>query len=178
MYKCTACDATVIFPRYHDAEKLLETRRGRCGEWAHCFFLFCKALGWDTRIAIDETDHVWVEVYSLVKKKWVHCDPCEAVVDSPLIYEHGWKKNLSYIIAYSKDEIQDVTWRYTSNFSKVLKNRMKCPEGQLVDVLCNVRTILLRFATPARRQFVTKRYFIIRILSVIFVGQLLIFRLF
>ncbi|KAL0278712.1 UNVERIFIED_CONTAM: hypothetical protein PYX00_000454 [Menopon gallinae] len=157
VYECTTCNETVLFPRYNDAEKLLESRRGRCGEWARCFFLFCRALGWDTRYVIDQTDHVWVEVYSLVQRKWIHCDPCETVVDSPLIYEQGWKKKLSYIIAFSKDEIQDVTWRYTCNFSEVLKNRKECSEPLLVDVICTIRTILLRFASSARKQFVTKR---------------------
>lgn len=60
-----------------------------------------------------------IKVYSVAQKKWIHVDPSDNIIDAPLIYEHGWKRDIDFIIAYSKDDIQDVTWRYVTNFEKV-----------------------------------------------------------
>lgn len=63
-YKCSVCPHFTKFVRYNHPGKLLQTRRGRCGEWANCFTLFCRALGMEARYVFDWTDHVWTEVYS------------------------------------------------------------------------------------------------------------------
>jgi hypothetical protein len=121
LYECTQCKEHTRFPRINDARRLLETRCGRCGEWAQAFVLCCRALGWETRHVVDWTDHVWTEV--MHNGKWTHCDPCEDIRDAPLVYESGWKKKLTYIIAFSKDEIVDVTRRYTRLWTDVLQRR-------------------------------------------------------
>lgn len=69
-YACEAIGCQVRFPRYHGVpEKLLETRRGRCGEWANCFALIARSLGFDTRHVLDWTDHVWVEIFSEAEQR-------------------------------------------------------------------------------------------------------------
>ncbi|XP_065582138.1 peptide-N(4)-(N-acetyl-beta-glucosaminyl)asparagine amidase-like isoform X1 [Artemia franciscana] len=136
-YSCR-CGAQFRFPRYNHPEKLLETRTGRCGEWANCFTLMCRALGYETRYVYDFTDHVWTEVYSEKEQRWLHCDPCEGVIDTPLMYEIGWGKSLNYIFAFSKDEVQDVTWRYSSNHGLLRSRRTRISEASLIKCLLNI----------------------------------------
>lgn len=126
------CRKKTRFPRYNHPEKLLETRKGRCGEWANAFSLLLRSAGFDARYILDWTDHVWCEVFSESQKRWLHVDPCENTLDKPLIYEHGWNKKLSYIIGFSSYECIDVTWRYTSKTEEVLARRNECDEQWLV----------------------------------------------
>ncbi|XP_061218650.1 peptide-N(4)-(N-acetyl-beta-glucosaminyl)asparagine amidase-like isoform X3 [Neopsephotus bourkii] len=132
---CSQCQLCNRFPRYNHPEKLLETRCGRCGEWANCFTLCCRAAGFEARYVWDCTDHVWTEVYSSAQKRWLHCDPCENVCDKPLLYETGWGKKLSYIFAFSKDEVVDVTWRYSCKHEEVLSRRAALSEATLRETI-------------------------------------------
>jgi peptide-N4-(N-acetyl-beta-glucosaminyl)asparagine amidase len=92
-----------------------------------------RALDFDARYVLDWTDHVWCEVYSTSQKRWLHADPCENALDKPLTYEHGWGKKLTYVIAFSRHECVDVTWRYSSRHREVLDRRGECDENWLVE---------------------------------------------
>lgn len=117
VYGCAKCGAVTRFPRYEDPEFLLQTtKRGRCGEWAKAFGLCVRALGIDGRMVHDWTDHVWVEVWCDRERRWVHADACEDIMDEPLLYEKGWGKKLTYVIATAKHCMVDVTKRYTLDF--------------------------------------------------------------
>lgn len=129
VYSCKACQAQTRFPRYNDPGTLLGTRRGRCGEWANCFTLCCVALGFEARYVMDWTDHVWTEVWSPAEGRYLHLDSCENAADTPLMYETGWGKKLSYIVALGKDHCVDVTRRYTRTFeTELLSRRQDVPE--------------------------------------------------
>ncbi|XP_068092279.1 peptide-N(4)-(N-acetyl-beta-glucosaminyl)asparagine amidase [Hyperolius riggenbachi] len=135
---CNKCNHINRFPRYNNPEKLLETRRGRCGEWANCFTLCCRVLGLEARYVWDATDHVWTEVFSSSQNRWLHCDPCENACDKPLLYEVGWGKKLSYVIAFSKDEVVDVTWRYSCKHEDVILRRKDIRESWLRETITSL----------------------------------------
>ncbi|KAJ0253861.1 Peptide-N(4)-(N-acetyl-beta-glucosaminyl)asparagine amidase [Hirschfeldia incana] len=135
LYRCTSCPTITRFPRYNDPLKLVETKRGRCGEWANCFTLYCRTFGYDSRLILDFTDHVWTECFSHSLGRWIHLDPCEAVYDKPMLYEKGWGKKLNYVIAISKDGVCDVTKRYTKKWHEVLSRRTLTTESSLQAVL-------------------------------------------
>lgn len=50
LFRCGKCSEQIRFPRYNNPVKLLETRKGRCGEYANCFALCCRAMGFQTRL--------------------------------------------------------------------------------------------------------------------------------
>lgn len=136
VYKCKGCPAQTRFPRYNDPGVLLDTRRGRCGEWANCFTLCCVALGFEARYICDWTDHVFTEIWSPLEGRYIHLDSCENAADTPLMYEGGWGKKLSYVVAFGKDHCVDVTRRYTRTFeTDLLSRRQSVPELVLAQQL-------------------------------------------
>lgn len=140
VYQCAACQNQTRFPRYNDPCKLLETRRGRCGEWANCFALCCKAVDFNVRLVCDFADHVWNEVYLHEEEVWVHVDPCEGIVDKPLLYEKGWGKSVKRCVAVDINTVADVSARY-----RTLPYSEDEEEGRaLLSICCDVFTRHLR----------------------------------
>ncbi|XP_017000574.1 peptide-N(4)-(N-acetyl-beta-glucosaminyl)asparagine amidase isoform X2 [Drosophila takahashii] len=151
------CGQESKFYRYNDISQLLVSRKGRCGEYANCFTFLCRALDYDARIVHSHFDHVWTEVYSEAQMRWLHVDPSENVVDSPLMYQHGWKRHIDYVLAYSRDDVQDVTWRYTSDHQKILQLRKLCSEKELVQTLEDIRKKRRNNCTAERKLFLGQR---------------------
>ncbi|KAK6911406.1 Transglutaminase-like, partial [Dillenia turbinata] len=165
LYRCNFCSRITRFPRYNDPLKLVETRRGRCGEWANCFTLYCRAFGYEARLfyglefgflldvkelnlAPTFSQQLQKKVQGLSKEvlsdvnfhwhRWMHLDPCEGIYDKPLLYEKGWNKKLNYVIAIAKDGVYDVTKRYTRKWHEVLSRRNITTENTLSAVVSNI----------------------------------------
>jgi peptide-N4-(N-acetyl-beta-glucosaminyl)asparagine amidase len=159
LYKCDNCGHETRFARYNNPEKLLETRTGRCGEFANCFTLMCRSLNFDARFVLDWTDHVWTEVYSNAQKRWLHCDPCENICDSPLVYECGWNKKLSFCIGISHYEVQDVSWRYSKDHNSLKQRRaLLCREDWVANLLNKITDNLqIGFDEDMKQKFKIRR---------------------
>ena len=131
VYNCKHCQIQTRFPRYNDCIKLLDTRTGRCGEWANTFGSILNAVGFKVRFINNGEDHVWNEYYNVNEKRWIHLDPCENAYDTPLVYEQGWKRVMTYILAFSVYGIADVTPRYIKDWRDCQMRRNPQTELQL-----------------------------------------------
>lgn len=159
LYNCDVCGQVTRFPRYNDPAKLLDSRRGRCGEWAHCFLLMLRAAGYDARHVCDNADHVWCEYYSRAMGRWVHVDACEAAYDTPLLYEGGWGKALGFVLAASWHSHADVTRRYVlpAALAQLSTRRGGVPDQWVMQVLTQATTRLRSSLSLQQRRALAAR---------------------
>lgn len=71
------------------------------------------------------------QYWSPALKRWVHLDSCECARDQHLLYDKGWGKKQSYILAFSVEGAQDVTKAYVQDWAATLQRRRRISEGEL-----------------------------------------------
>ena len=143
LYSCLGCGGVEVrFPRYNSPFKLLQTKTGRCGEWANLFGCILYACGFKTRFVSNYEDHVWNEFYNEEEKRWIHVDPCEEAYDTPLVYEQGWGRVMTFVVATSDEEIVDVTPRYVKDWCIVKERRSDFMENTLKAIIRNINSNL------------------------------------
>jgi peptide-N4-(N-acetyl-beta-glucosaminyl)asparagine amidase len=132
------CGNTFEFPRYGDPLELMKTKQGLCGEWSHLYTGFLNSIDIKAGFTHDFTDHTWTE--ALVDGKWVHVDSTVNKVDSPMIYEEEWNKELNYIFAFYPDgTVKDVTKNYTKRWPEVKARRIVDPIPEYLISFANLK---------------------------------------
>ncbi len=63
------------------------------------------------------------QVYLASLQRWVHVDVGELAFDNPFLYELGWGKQLTFIIAVSTHSVVDVTFRYSIHHAPLRARR-------------------------------------------------------
>jgi peptide-N4-(N-acetyl-beta-glucosaminyl)asparagine amidase len=128
IFRCNSCNYEYAFPRYGEILKIAETGTGRCSEWSMLFGAMLSSLGIITRIVHDFLDHCWNEAMLSPDGQWVHIDSTldyPISLNHPYYYEENWGKEYKYVLAFSADNVEDVTQRYTLQWEAVQQRRLK-----------------------------------------------------
>lgn len=143
---CHSCGNLIRFVRSNNVAVVLNDKRGRCGEYSTAMMAIGVALGYESRLIFDSTDHVWVELK--MGDRWVHCDPCEAALDQPGLYR-SWGKNGSLVIAFERHRAEDVTLDYYPDHLVVsdIRRKAQVDEAQLKSILDSYYPTLLKTTT-------------------------------
>lgn len=129
IYVCGTCNCEFAFPRYGEILKITKTKMGRCSEWSFLFGAMLSSLGIKTRIVHDFLDHCWNEMSlsSPGSKNWIHIDSTldyPISINHPHYYEQNWKKEYQYVLAFTADNVENVTETYTQRGEEIQQKRL------------------------------------------------------
>ena len=151
VYKCNQCQIEVRFPRCNNPIILLDTRTGRCSEWSNLFGAILYTCGFKVRLINNFEDHVWNEFYNQEEERWVHLDSCEQAYDTPLVYEQGWGRVMTFILGMSDDGLVEVTPRYVKDWKIVSERRSEKMEIKLAQILEDINKKMMVRISPEEK---------------------------
>ena len=151
IYFCNDCQIEVRFPRCNNPIILLETKTGRCSEWSNLFGAILYTCGFKVRLINNFEDHVWNEFYNEEEQRWVHIDSCEEAYDTPLLYEQGWGRVMTFILGMSDDGLVEVTPRYVKDWKIISERRSEKMEIKLSNILDAVNKKMMLGIPPEEK---------------------------
>ena len=151
VYLCNQCQVEIRFPRCNNPIILLETKTGRCSEWSNLFGAILYTCGFKVRLINNFEDHVWNEFYNEEEQRWVHLDSCEEAYDTPLVYEQGWGRVMTFILGMSDDGLVEVTPRYVKNWKIISERRSEKMEIKLSTILEDVNNEMMKGVSPEEK---------------------------
>ena len=104
--------------RPHQPVRIYRKHIGRCGEYQDYTNAAARlALIPCTNINSVSTDHVWNEFW---ETDWVHWEPVNGYINSPLVYENGWGKVFGSVFETRSDGyFSPVTDRYSEGIATI-----------------------------------------------------------
>ena len=103
------------------------------------------------RLINNFEDHVWNEFYNEEEQRWVHLDSCEEAYDTPLVYEQGWGRVMTFILGMSDDGLVEVTPRYVKNWKIISERRSEKMEIKLSTILEDVNNEMMKGVSPEEK---------------------------
>lgn len=127
LYRCSNCGETQHFLRFYQCDAFIRgtvARRGWCGDHCDVFAAIINALGFEWRFALDDTDHIWIEIYSQEREKWCCFEPSPETDTKRYDFNKFADRKSRYIHAIDgSNQFPDVTHRYHSDAEIVQKRR-------------------------------------------------------
>ena len=109
------------------------------------------------RLINNFEDHVWNEFYNEEEQRWVHLDSCEEAYDTPLVYEQGWGRVMTFILGMSDDGLVEVTPRYVKDWKIISERRSEKMEIKLCNILDEVNKKMGLGISPEEQKNIENR---------------------